>query len=289
MRLSLINKNNQVLDLLDKRRFVLAGAEGLKGIETDISEVETPYVDGSVVDNVKALPRGIELRFKLKGNIQESINYFPSYVKSKQWVTLKEESDDKVIIIKGIATIPPYTQMSRSCEIVLSIYCPQPYWEDLDEIVGIISDEIGLLYFPLETGQYFAVEGRPFGVIDLSLEKKFVNDGDTSVGMLIKLTALGRVVSPKISCSTGEQNGWYMQLNVVLEQNDEVEINTTRGNKYISINGSQYYNGSPILNALTFGGNDWLQLEQGENSFNITAQEGEGDVYFNIIYKRRYE
>lgn len=289
MRLSLINKNNQTLDLLDKRKFVLAGAEGLKGIETDINEVETPYVDGAIVDNVKALPRGIELRFKLKGNIQDSINYFTSYVKSKQWVTLKEESDDKVIIIKGIATIPPYTQMSRSCEIVLSIYCPQPYWEDLDEIVGIISDEIGLLYFPLETGQYFTEVGRPFGVIDLSLEKKFINDGDTSVGMIIKLTALGTVVNPKISCSTGEQNGWYMQLNLTLNSNDEVEINTTRGNKYITINGSQYINGSPILNALAFVGNDWLQLEQGENSFNISATQGERDVYFNIIYKRRYE
>lgn len=288
MRLNLINKNNQVLDLLNKRYFVLASAEALHGIETDISEIETPYADGTNIDNVKALPRGIELRFKLKGNIQESINYFTSFVKSKQWVTLQEVKDERNITIRGIATIPPYTQMSRSCEIVLSIYCNQPYWEDIDEVVGIISEEISMLYFP-EEGQYFTAVGRVFGIIETTLGKMFENDGDTSVGMLIKLTALGRVVNPKISCSTGEQNGWYMKLNVTLQENDEVEINTTRGNKYITINGSQFINGSPILNTLEFVGNDWLQLEQGENDFYVSADEGENDVYFNIIYKRRYE
>ena len=159
---------------------------------------------------------------------------------------------------------------------------------------GAISMYIDLLYFPMSTGQYFTPYGRPFGALDVDATKTFINDGDVSVGMNIKITALEDVENPYIACSTGEQNGWFMWLNLTLQQNDEVEINTVRGNKYIKINGSTTYNGQPILSYLNFNGNDWLQLETGENTFNV-GQYIDGhpqvsdNVYFTITYRRRYE
>lgn len=289
MKLILTNKNNQTLDLLNNRdKFVLKAAVGLHGIETSISESESPYVDGTKADNVKALPRGIELTFKLVGDVKESIDYITSYIKSKQIVTLTEEENGHEITVKGRVTVLPYTRMMRSCELVVSIYCPQPYWEDLNYLVGVIAEKIDLLNFPQE-GQYFTVTGRPFGLIDTSLEKTFVNDGDVEVGMLINLIALGELVNPRISCSTGEQNGFYMQLNMTLSSNDEVRINTKKKEKYITINGLEEYNGTPVLEYLEFVGTDWLQLEQGENTFNATAEKGSGNIYFSIAYKGRYE
>lgn len=289
MELYLINKNNQVLDLLNnKQKFILKAAEALHGVETDIIESESPYIDGSIIDNVKALPRGIELTFKLRGNIKQAIDYFTSVIKSKQLVTLREVENGRDITIKGIATIPPYTRMMQSCEIVLSIYCGQPYWEDIEEVVGVIDDIISLLYFPSE-GQYFTQNGRPFGVIDKSLTKNITNEGDVSIGAIFTIAATGEVVNPQINCSTGEQNGWYMRLNMTLQEGDEVKISTIKGDKYITINGSNEFNGIPILNYLEFNGADWLQLEQGSNVFDITVTSGSQNVYFNAIYKRRYE
>nr|DAJ92325.1 MAG TPA: tail protein [Caudoviricetes sp.] len=291
MKLSIINKNNEILDLLNNtNKFILFKAEALHGIETDISESESPYMDGSNIDIVKALPRGIELTFKLVGEVKDSINFFTKYIKSKQFVTLREIEDDKDIIIKGVATIPPYSRMLQDCELTLTIYCGQPYWEDINYVVEIISEKIDLLFFPIN-GQYFTSIGRPFGVIDTSLEKTFINKGDVSVGMLLSLVALGMVTKPRISCSSGEQNGWYMQLNLTLQSNDEVKINTVKGNKYITINGSDSYNGKPILSYLEFKGLDWLQLETGANTFNVSTSGGatNSNVYFNINYKARYE
>lgn len=291
MDLILTNKNGQTLDLLkNKNRFILKAAEALHGIETDIIETDSPYTDGSEIDDVRALPRGIELTFKLVGNVKASIDYFTSVVKSKQVVTLKEVENGKELVIKGIATIPPYTRMARSCELVLSIYCSQPYWEDLNYIVETISKKIDLLYFPSE-GQYFTASGRPFGTLDTDLTKTFNNEGDVAVGMLISMVALDEVVNPRISCSSGDQNGWYMQLNLTLKSNDLLEINTTRRDKYITINGLEEYEGEPILNYLEFNGYDWLQLETGENTFSVTTEGGEtnSNVYFNILYKGRYE
>lgn len=291
MKLTLINKNSQILDLLNtKDKFILSAAEGLHGIETDIAESETPYTDGAIIENVKALPRGIELVFTLRGNIEASINYFTSIVKSKQYVTLREVKGDRDITIKGIATIPPYSRMMQTCKITLTIYCAQPYWEDLNYFIETISEYVSLLNFPQE-GQYFTEYGRPFGAINTNLRKTFENKSDTTVGMLINMVAMGNVVKPRISCSTGEQNGWYMQLNLTLKTNDELAINTVKNNKYITINGAETYNGDPILNYLEWYGKDWLQLETGENTFNVTTEGNatNSNVYFSLIYKGRYE
>lgn len=291
MQLTLINKNNQVLDLLNNRdKFILSAAEGLHGIETDIAESETPYTDGATVESVKALPRGIELTFTLRGDIKTSIDYFTSIVKSKQYVTLQELGGERDIAIKGIATIPPYSRMLRTCKITLTIYCAQPYWEDLNYMAVALGQYISLLNFPT-VGQYFTAVGRPFGTIDTDLTKTLTNESDTTVGMLIELVALGEVVNPRISCDTGEQKGWYMQLNLTLQANDELVISTVKGNKYITINGLETYEDEPILNKLEWRGNDWLQLETGENIFSATTDGGatNSNVYFSFVYKGRYE
>lgn len=289
MNLKLINKNGETLDLLkNKNKFILKATEGLHGVEVSYSESESPYADGTNIDSVKALPRGITLTFKLIGNIKNSLDYFTNHVKSKQMVTLVEEENGREISIKGVASVPPYSRMTRSCEITLSIYCGQPYWEDVDRIIGAIASSINLLNFP-EEGQYFTAIGRPFGEIDTSLEKTFINDGDTDVGMTIAITALGEVKTPRISCSTGNQNGWYLQLSATLKDDDELIINTEKRNKTIQINGIDTYEGVPLLSLLEFKGTDWLQLEQGSNTFNITAESGDANVYFTITYKRKYE
>lgn len=291
MRLTLTNKSSQVLDLLANRdKFILSAVEGLHGIDTAIGESETPYTDGAMIESVKALPRGIELTFTLRGNIKASIDYFTSIVKSKQFVTLREVDGARDITIKGVATVPPYSRMLQTCKLTLSIYCAQPYWEDTAYIVETISEYIDLLCFP-QGGQYFPVTGRPFGAVDTDLTKTFTNTSDTAVGMRVSIVALGEVVNPRISCDTGEQAGWFMQLNVTLKENDEVEISTVKGEKYIKINGAETYNGEPILNFLSWQGNDWLQIETGANTFSITTEGGatNSNLYFDLIYKGRYE
>ena len=293
MQLTLINKNNQVLDLLNSRdKFILTAAEGLHGIETDIAESETPYTDGTIVENVKALPRGIELTFNLRGNIKASIDYFTSIVKSKQLITLREVDGNRDITVTGIATIPPYSRMMQTCKLTLTMYCAQPYWEDLNDVVVAIRESINLLCFPDDKeGQYFTEYGRPFGSLDTSSKKTFVNSSDVPVGMVIDMVAIGDVVNPRISCDTGEQIGWYMQLNVTLRDGDNLVISTVKNNKYITINGLDTYNGEYILNKLVWQGDDWLQLEVGENTFHITTAGGatNSNAIFSIVYKGRYE
>ena len=289
MKLLLINKNNQVLDLLNnKDKFIISDAEALHGVEIETSESDSPYTDGSEIDNIRALPRGIEFTLTLRGNIQQSLDFINSYVKSKQYVTLREINNGRDITIRGVVNIPPYNRMQRVCKLTMSIYCNKPYWQDLEEVVGVIDDIISLLYFPV-AGQYFTPVGRPFGVVNTSLTKELINDGDTITGAIFTIAATGEVVNPQINCDSGEQIGNYMRLNITLKENDQVIISTVKGDKYITINGTDTYNGAPILSYLEFKGNDWLQLEQGTNTFTITVTSGKQNVYFNASYRRLYE
>lgn len=289
MELTYTNFNNDRLDLLNNQdHFVLIAAEGLHGVDLDYSESDSPYMDGTDINNVRALPRGIILTFQLIGDVQEAIDLFTSVVKSKQTAILTETDENgREITVKGYVNIPPYTRLSAACLIQLEMNCGQPYWEDVLTMVTVISDTIPLLYFPMQ-GRGITAVGIPFGEINVDREKTIVNSGDTSVGMTIQIVATNNTSNPRISCSTGKQNGWYMQINIDLQSTDVITISTHKGNKYITLNGSLYYGNTPILSLLTIVGDDWLQLEQGKNTFNITASD-DTKLYFELTYKRRYE
>lgn len=289
MKLIFENKDGQRLDLLNNRKyFSLVAAEGLHGIETDIAESENPYTDGADIDNVRALPRGIALKFALCGDVVTGLDLFHAVVKSKQIGKLIKLEGEKETKIQGRVTVPPYTRMSDRVAVELHLYCGQPYWEDVQELVGTVSELVDLLYFPAD-GRGFPVEGVPFGGLNVEKIQTIVNDGDVSVGLTIVISVLGEVENPRISCSTGTQNGWYMQLNTTLKEGDEVIISTHRGNKSITINGGAYVRGVPILSLLEYAGDDWLQLETGENTFNVTSDTDGAKIYFYIYYSRRWE
>lgn len=289
MELIFENKNGQRLDLLNNRKyFKLTQAEGLHGVEVEFSETESAYADGSTVDNARALPRGIALKFAMQGDVAASLDVFHAVVKSKQIGTLIKTEGDRETRIQGRVTIPPYTRLSDAVAVELQLYCGQPYWEDVNELVGTISDIVDLLYFP-EEGRGFSEEGVPFGEIDTEQTQTITNDGDASVGLTIVINALGEVKNPRISCTSGTQNGWYMKLNTTLADGDEVIISTHRGNKFITINGSAYKDFSPILSALEYNGADWLQLETGSNTFNILSDTIGAKMYFHIYFARRWE
>lgn len=289
MELIFENKNGQRLDLLNNRKyFKLIAAEGLHGVEVEFSETDSAYTDGATVDNARALPRGIALKFALCGDVAASLDIFHAVVKSKQVGKLIKTERERETKIQGRVTVPPYTRLTDAVVVELHLYCGQPYWEDVQELVGTISELVDLLYFP-EEGRGFPTEGVPFGVINTEKTQTITNDGDTSVGLTIVINALGEVKNPRLACSTGEQNGFYLKLNTTLKDGDEVIISTHKGAKSITINGSAYINGVPIYSLLEYVSEDWLQLETGANVFNITSDTEGAKVYFYIYFSRRWE
>lgn len=125
---------------------------------------------------------------------------------------------------------------------------------------------------------YFTTEGIPFGEYDTNRTKVFENSGDVSVGMEIRIIALGNVGNPIIYNSDGQ----FFGVNTTMQAGDEIVISTVKGKKTITKNSEN------IIDKIKVG-STWLQLEVGGNEFTIDSDDGtEGNMYFTVSYKQRY-
>lgn len=284
IELKFINAAGDTMDAINNEFMTLVGAEGLHGVDNEMSSSTSPYFDGDNVEHIRTSPRSIALTYKLTPPIAEALKYFNRLVKSKQKATLIETDDyGKQIKIEGIVTVPPYTRWSNSVAVQIQLYCSKPYWRDMEYLVEEISGIINHHYFPIDKGGLaFPEEGVIFGEIENTATKMIFNDGDIPVGALITIVALGKVTNPVISNNT---TGEWIQIIATLEAGDFIEINTNRGEKSVRLNDTE------IWDKVVYNGTDWLQIATGYNELTGTANdEGEdSNVYFSIQVVRGWQ
>lgn len=224
-------------------------------------------------------PREIVLDLTIRPDVdvQQAREHILRYLKPKQPATLMMSYDlngaeQNRQIIGRISRI----EMPRFTDKVaaqITLYCSQPYWEDAEFIIKYISDILDLHHFEIAWP-----EPLPMGVYDMSRVREFSNNGDAAVGMIISIIAQGVVVNPAIyNNATGE----YIGIDDTLNVGDEVVINTIRGQKGITKNGTN------VLSKLR-AGSTWLQLDVGSNIFQVDAGSGAGNMYFTLIFKQSY-
>lgn len=290
VELKFINSRNIEMDAIHNQYMTITAIDSLHGVDNEFSSSTSPYFDGDVVDHIRTNPRTIVLTYALKTPIEESLNYFNSIVKSKQKATLIETRDDgSKISIEGIVTVPPYTRLSEQVAVQIQLYCSDPYWQDILTMVTDISTVIDMHYFPFENeekllandgGLAFPEDGIPFGEIDTNSTKIITNEGDVAVGVIIQIVALDTATNPRI---TRDNYNW-IGVNIVMDAGDWIEISTIRGDKYIKSNRDDVGLGNII-----YSGNDWLQLETGDNELFARSQEGNHTIYFSIFHKRKWQ
>ena len=290
IELKFINSRNQEMNAIYNDYMTITDIEALHGVDNEFSSSTSPYFDGDVVDHIRTNPRTIVLTYALKTPIEDSLNYFNKMVKSKQKATLIETRDDgSKIEIEGIVTVPPYTRMSEQVAVQIQLYCSDPYWEDVLTMITDISVVIDMHYFPFDNeekllandgGIFFPEDGIPLGEIDTNSTKIITNEGDVATGIIIQIVALEKATNPRI---TRDNYNW-IGVNVEMDAGDWIEISTIRGNKYIKSNREDVNLGNII-----YIGNDWLQLETGDNELFARTQEGSHNIYFSIFHKRKWQ
>jgi len=303
IELKFINAKNIEMNAIYNNYMTITAIDALHGVDNEFSSSTGPYFDGDVVDHIRTNPRTITLTYALKSPINDSLNYFNSIVKSKQKATLIETRDDgSQIQIEGIVTVPPYTRISEQVAVQIQLYCSDPYWEDVLTMITDISVVIDMHYFPFDNeeklltndgGIYFPSDnpytddktgitytGVPFGEIDTNSTKIITNEGDVATGVVIQIVALDTATNPRI---TRDNYNW-IGVNVVMSAGDWIEISTIRGDKYIKSNRDDVGLGSII-----YSGNDWLQLETGDNELFARSEEGSQTIYFSIFHKRKWQ
>lgn len=279
-KLIYVAANGATLDLFNDEMFNLVAADGLTAAETTIATTTTPTVDGDTINNIQANPRPItfDLRVKNYVDVETCKRHVLNVIKIKQTGTLiltqGTGTDERKITISGVIESINLPRFSNACTIQISMYCPNSFWADLNDVIVEISRIIAAHHFAI----YFPINNPVvLGYIDRSMTKTYINDGDVDTGVIITIVATGSVTNPTIYNSRGE----FIGVVDSLVANDKIVINTNKGQKTITKNGVSIFN--KIKSGSTF-----LQMQTGENVFTIDADTGDAFMYFNITFKRRF-
>ena len=96
--------------------------------------------------------------------------------------------------------------------------------------------------------------------------------------MNIFIIALNTFKNPRIERSG---DGAFFKLNLIMYEGDVIEISTTRGQKYVRLNGRN------VINHLA-DGSTWLQMDVGENELTLIDDDNSQNAYMEIKYKRAF-
>ena len=280
--LKYIGVNGNVINLFQSKWFCLTHADGLTSVSSSIASSTTPGMDGDKINNIQTQPRGIVLDLEIRRgvSVEDAKRYILRTIKPKQRGTLRLTQGDRVTEIEGIVESVNMPRFGDGVVMQVSLYCSEPYWHDVENVLVEISRIIGLHYFTSTDGDmlYFPSDGIPLGEYDLNMTRTYTNDGDADCGMIIHIIALGNVTNPVIY----KADGSYIGVNTTMVKGDEIIINTNSGKKAITKNGTN------ILSKIK-SGSTFLQLETGDNELTIDSDGGtEGNVYFMLEFKRRF-
>lgn len=289
MTLDYISEKNHILTLTNNKYFDLINIDGQTSANTNISSLSIGNIDGDTVNNVNAQPRSIvmDLRIKSGANVEEAKRAVLSVVKLKQHGTLKWTQNNRITVIEGIVESIEMPRWNNSVTMQITLHCEQPFWEDIENAIQEINEALDLHYFTDESNDmlYFPEEGIVLGEYDMSRTRDFYNLGDVAVGLDIEIIAFEQVTNPIIYDSSGAFFGvGYGEGNkcVTMQSGDIINISTHKGKKSVKLNGENII--SKVKPRST-----WLQLEAGENTFTISAEEESiENMTFTLMYKQRY-
>lgn len=286
MRLDYISARGDILPLVNNKYFV-ATVDGLTAATTSISSNIVGGVDGDTVNNIQAQPRGIviDMTIRPEVEVEEAKREILKVVKLKQQAALLWEYKGRKVTISGKVESVEMPRFTNNAVMQVSLYCEQPYWEDVNFIVSQISEAISLHYFTNSSADmlYFPEEGIVFGEYDTIRTKTVYNAGDVDIGLEITIVALDTVTNPIIYDENGHYFGvGYAARPVVMAKGDTITITTGRKQKSVKMNGVTILDKIKPLST-------WLQLAAGDNTFSINSDdESITNMYFNMTYKQRY-
>ena len=303
-QLDFISARGDVLPLANNEYFILSNIDGQTIAETDISTVTISGIDGDTVNNVQATPRGIVLDLYVRSgvDVEEAKRHILKVVKLKQRGKLLWTQNGRTVVISGIVEAIDMPRWTNQTVMQITLYCNQPFWEDVDDIVQQINEAINLHYFTSDPADmlYFPESGIPLGEYDTIRVKSFHNAGDVAVGVEITIVAHDTVTNPIIydqdgnyfgigyeETYTNEDDDGNLTSSVVrnpfvMRTGDVVVITTHKGNKTV------LYNGTPIFDKIK-PRSAWLQLAAGDNQFSIDSDDDNvANMAFSIKYKQRY-
>lgn len=280
----------------DKSGLFIKKIEGLGPPKADINAKELATSDGGVYNSARATTRNIVLTlgFLFNPTIEDMRQLTYKYFPIKQKLRFRIETDNRIAETYGYVESNEPEIFSKDEDTQISIICPDPYFYSAGKDgtqVTVFSGVEAQFEFPF-SNESLTENLIEIGTLQYSTEQNIYYAGDSEVGVLITIHAIGSAGTITIY-NTGTREMMKIDADKIetltgdgIINGDDIIISTSKGDKYINLvrNGVT----KNILNALDKT-SDWFQLAKGDNIFAYTATSGATNLQFKIENKLIYE
>ena len=270
--------------------------EGLGPPTATINAKEIATFDGGLYNSARASTRNIVLSLGFLPNptIEDMRQLTYKFFPIKKKLRFLIETDNRIAETYGYVESNEPDIFSQDEATEISIICPDPYFYsagDNGKNVTVFSGIEPNFEFP------FSNESLTESLIEIGLvkslsEQLIIYTGESEVGMLITIHAIGKVGSITIyNILTGET----MKIDDTkietltgsgIVKGDDIYISTVKGDKYIQLVRDGVT--TNILNAMDKD-STWFQLAKGDNIFAYTTDMGADNLQFKIENQVIYE
>lgn len=263
--------NNKTLEVGKGKSFRLLNIDGVDSGENELFITSNVLHDGSKITNKKIKSRPIMIEIEYKGTDKER--------KRSEIASFFNIHKEGILIIdyQGIKRSIRYNSESYKAKLsnlyepfsfMVHLYCPNPYWQDIEESTREITTWIGGMSFPLRLPTQFSIAGEK--VINI------INNGDVETPVRLEIT--GTATNPKIiKRDTGE----FIKVNRTLTGDDTLVITTDFGNKRVEQNGLNVFNYIDLQSK-------FFDLDVGDNVIELITEDVNDNANVKITYKNRY-
>ncbi len=280
MELTYINTAGERITLKQARPFFLTKMDGTGAAKQTINTFKAPEQDGAFFISSTLDMRNITLEGSVLANTVDE-----AYERRKQFLRVftpkrqgklfvRDRQISCVVEEAGFAA----SSRERAPNFFVSLLCPSPFFEALEEVREELAMWTPLFHFELEIPE----SGMEFGSRQPSQIIKVDNIGDVPCGCQVVFKALGSVTNPELmDVDTGE----YVRLNTTMGSGEELRVFTHfAGKRVVSIIGQTESNAFSLLDTSS----TFMQLAAGRNTLRYSAAANMDLLEVSIFYRPQF-
>ena len=280
MELTYTNSGGESITLKQSRPYFLTKIDGTGNIRQTVNTFKAPDQDGAFYISSTLDMRNITLEGTVIANTPDQ-----AYMQRQRLLQIFSPKLRGTLLYRGrqiscVVEEAGFTVSSRQRipNFFISLLCPSPFFETLDEIREELASWMPLFEFELEIPE----DGMEFGARQPSQIITVDNIGDVSCGCEIVFRALGTVTNPELlNIDTGE----YIRLLTTMSAGDELRVYTHfAGKRVVSVNGLTITNAFSLLDT----GSVFFQLAAGINTLRYDASVNMDLLEVSIYYRPQF-
>lgn len=274
------NSGGEVLILTqDESRWTVYEITGLNPPGAQINLTNLAGLDGARFNSSKLATRNIVVSLKINGEIETNRQELYRFFRTKEACIFYFANANRNVKIAGYVETVECNMFSNMEIMQISIICPYPYFQAVEESETDISNQFRLFVFPFSIN-----EGEPVPFSEYTNNRIAVveNGSEAETGAVFEVEFTDNV--SKLMIYNTERNE-HITINYNFHDGDRAIISTVKGQKSATL----IRNGiSRNIFSAVERGSVFLQLLPGENRFSYVADDGASNdnVHITVMFSQ---